>query len=65
MPATSLHSREVTMYRVFRAQADWIRFIVGTSYEGAATLSEENAAARHHVQGSFISLHNKHRVAIR
>jgi hypothetical protein len=39
-----------------------IHFTVGTSYERAAPLAEKNAAARHHVLRSLISLHNEHRV---
>jgi hypothetical protein len=44
--------------------AGWldIHFTVGTSCERAAPLAEENAAARHHVLRSLISLHNEHRV---
>jgi hypothetical protein len=35
-----------------------------TSYERAAPLAEKNAAARHHVLISLISLHNEHRVLL-
>jgi hypothetical protein len=44
--------------------AGWsgIHFSVGTSCERAAPLAEKNAAARHHVLRSLISLHNEHRV---
>jgi hypothetical protein len=51
------------LYWVFRAQAEWtFHFTVGTSSEIAAPLAEKNAAARHHVLRSLISLHNEHRV---
>jgi hypothetical protein len=42
--------------------AGWldIHFTVGTSCERAAPLAEKNAAARHHVLRSLISLHNEH-----
>jgi hypothetical protein len=39
-----------------------IQFAVGTSCERAAPLAEKNAAARHHVLRTLISLHNEHRV---
>jgi hypothetical protein len=39
-----------------------IHFTVGTSCERAAPLAEKNAAARHHVLRSLISLHNEHRI---
>jgi hypothetical protein len=35
---------------------------IGTSCERAAPFAEKNAAARHHVLRSLISLHNEHRV---
>jgi hypothetical protein len=38
-----------------------IEFTPGTSCERAAPLAEKNAAARHHVLRSLISLHNEHR----
>jgi hypothetical protein len=41
-----------------------IHFTVGTSCERAAPLAKKNAAARHHVLRSLISLHNEHRVAL-
>jgi hypothetical protein len=48
---------------MLRAQADWTyNFTVGTLCERAASLAEKNAAARHHVLRSLISLHNEHRV---
>jgi hypothetical protein len=37
-----------------------IHFTVGISCEGAAPHAEKNAAVRHHVLRSLISLHNKH-----
>jgi hypothetical protein len=37
-----------------------IHFTVGTSCERAAPFAEKNAAARHHVLRSLISLHNEH-----
>jgi hypothetical protein len=42
---------------VFSAQAEWT---VGTSCERAAPLAEKNAAVRHPVLRSLISLHNEH-----
>jgi hypothetical protein len=44
--------------------AGWldIYFTVGTSCESAAPLAEKNAAARHHVLRSLISLNNEHRM---
>jgi hypothetical protein len=39
-----------------------INFTVGISCERAAPLAEKNAAARHHVLRSLISMHNEHRV---
>jgi hypothetical protein len=39
-----------------------IHFTVGTSCERAASLAEKNAAARHHVLRSLISLYYEHRV---
>jgi hypothetical protein len=48
---------------VFRAQADWTLIVPSaTSCERAAPLAEKNAAARHRVLRSLISLHNEHRV---
>jgi hypothetical protein len=41
-----------------------IPFNVGTSCERAAPLAEKNAAARHHVLRSMISLHNEYRVQL-
>jgi hypothetical protein len=41
-----------------------IRFTVGTSCERVAPLAEKNAAARHHVLRSPISLHDEHPVYI-
>jgi hypothetical protein len=38
-----------------------IHFTVGISREKAAPLAEKNAAARHQVLRSLISLHNEHR----
>jgi hypothetical protein len=37
-------------------------FSVGTSCERVTPLAEKNAAARHRVLRSLISLHNEHRV---
>jgi hypothetical protein len=37
-----------------------IHFTVGISCERAALLAEKNAAARHHVLRSLISLNNEH-----
>jgi hypothetical protein len=39
-----------------------IHVTVGTSCERAAPLAEKNAAVRHHVLRSLISLHNEHRI---
>jgi hypothetical protein len=41
-----------------------IHFTAGTSCERATPLAEKNAAARHHVQRSLISLYNEHRVKL-
>jgi hypothetical protein len=44
--------------------AGWwdIHFTAGTCCERAAPLADRNAAARHHVLRTLISLHNEHRV---
>jgi hypothetical protein len=42
-----------------------IHFIVGISCERAASLAEENVAARHHVLRSLISLHNAHSIFVK
>jgi hypothetical protein len=41
-----------------------IHFTFGTSCERAAPLAEKNAAARHHVLRSLISLRSEHRVLV-
>jgi hypothetical protein len=41
-----------------------IHFTFGTSCERAAPLAEKNAAARHHVLGSLISLHTDHMITV-
>jgi hypothetical protein len=58
-----IYGEKVYVISRFRAQADWT-FILESriSCERAAPLAEKNAALRHHVLRSLISLHIEHRV---
>jgi hypothetical protein len=56
----------IYIYRVFRAQTDWT-FILPSELPAKELrhLAEKNAAPRHQVLRSLISLYNEHRVYVR
>jgi hypothetical protein len=57
-------SNYIQTHRVFREQAEWT-FVLQPELPAkkSAPFAEKNAAARHHVLRSLISLHNEHRVS--